>query len=66
MLIMFIRTVVSSKAFTIHSPSNSPTKFNKTNPLLKTVYCQNAAAIFFWISSTPRRGDNLGSVSCNR
>lgn len=33
---------------------------------LKTCYSFKAAAIFFWMSSTPRRGDNLGRISWNR
>lgn len=36
---------------------------------LQNCFCEkahsvNAAAIFLWMASTPRRGDNLGSTSC--
>lgn len=32
----------------------------------KHCYCLKASAIFLCTSSTPTRGDNLGSISCMR
>jgi hypothetical protein len=55
------------KAPIVHLPPKTQyTWVSITQMSLKTCYSFKAAAIFYWMSSTPRRGDNLGRISWNR